>query len=160
MLCGDQVLVCTPGRCGNRGGPTPSQTDTGRPLLQRPFPPSPPKTLVTDILTELIYMIDLEYRTLMETTKKTIWFQDLLFELAILKNARVLIYCNVESCIKIRIKHLTIPLWFVYELTSNGWIKFFHIPSLTLLQRFWGKPSSFGVIISWGYSFRHIKNYM
>ncbi len=27
MLCGDQVLVCTPGRCGNRGGPTPSQTD-------------------------------------------------------------------------------------------------------------------------------------
>jgi hypothetical protein len=23
MLCGDQVLVFTPGRCGNRGGPTP-----------------------------------------------------------------------------------------------------------------------------------------
>jgi hypothetical protein len=22
MLCGDQVLVCTPGRCENRGGPT------------------------------------------------------------------------------------------------------------------------------------------
>jgi hypothetical protein len=37
----------------------------------------------------------------METTKKTIWFQDLLFELAILKNAQVLIYCNIESCIKI-----------------------------------------------------------
>lgn len=45
--------------------------------------------------------IDLEYRTLMETTKITIWFQDLVFELAILKNARVLIYCNIESCIKI-----------------------------------------------------------
>jgi len=23
MLCGDQVLVCTLGWCGNRGGPTP-----------------------------------------------------------------------------------------------------------------------------------------
>jgi len=23
MLCGDQVLVCTHGRCGNRGSPTP-----------------------------------------------------------------------------------------------------------------------------------------
>jgi len=23
MLCGDQVLVCTPGRCRNHGGPTP-----------------------------------------------------------------------------------------------------------------------------------------
>jgi len=23
MLCGDQVLVCTPGRCRTRGGPTP-----------------------------------------------------------------------------------------------------------------------------------------
>jgi len=23
MLCGDQVLVCTPGRCRNLGGPTP-----------------------------------------------------------------------------------------------------------------------------------------
>jgi len=23
MLCGNQVLVCTPGRCENRGGPTP-----------------------------------------------------------------------------------------------------------------------------------------
>lgn len=45
--------------------------------------------------------IDLEYRTLMETTKITIWFQDLVFEPAILKNARVLIYCNIESCIKI-----------------------------------------------------------
>jgi len=22
MLCGDQVLVCTPSRCENRGGPT------------------------------------------------------------------------------------------------------------------------------------------
>jgi len=48
MLCRDQVLVCTPGRCGNRGGPTPSQTDTGRPLLHRPLPPPPPKTPVTD----------------------------------------------------------------------------------------------------------------
>ncbi len=44
MLCGDQVLVCTHGWCGNRGGPTPSQTDTGRPLLHRPLPPPPPKT--------------------------------------------------------------------------------------------------------------------
>ncbi len=24
MLCGDQVLVCTPSRCENRDGPTPS----------------------------------------------------------------------------------------------------------------------------------------
>jgi len=23
MLCGDQALVCTPGQCRNRGGPTP-----------------------------------------------------------------------------------------------------------------------------------------
>jgi hypothetical protein len=41
--------------------------------------------------------IDLEYRTLMETTKEAIWFQDLLSKLAILKNAQVLIYCNIES---------------------------------------------------------------
>jgi hypothetical protein len=37
----------------------------------------------------------------METTKEAIWFQDLLSKLAILKNAQVLIYCNIESCIKI-----------------------------------------------------------
>jgi len=48
MFCGDQVLVCTPGRCENRGGPTPSQTDTGRPLLHQPLPPPPPKTPVID----------------------------------------------------------------------------------------------------------------
>jgi hypothetical protein len=39
MLCGDQVLVCTPGRCRNRGG---------RPLLHRPLLPPPPKTPVID----------------------------------------------------------------------------------------------------------------
>jgi len=44
MLCGDQVLVCTLGRCENRGGPTPSQTDTGHLLLHWPLPPPPPKT--------------------------------------------------------------------------------------------------------------------
>jgi len=54
MFCGDQVLVCTPGRCGNHDGPTPSQTDTGRPLLHRPLPPPSPKTPVTDRLTDLL----------------------------------------------------------------------------------------------------------
>lgn len=54
----------------------------------------------------------------MESTKKAIWFQDLLFELAILKNAQVLIYWNIESCIKSskdleydsKTKHFTIHL--------------------------------------------------
>ncbi len=39
MLCADQVLVCTPGRCGNRGG---------RSMLHRPLLPPPPKTPITD----------------------------------------------------------------------------------------------------------------
>ncbi len=42
MLCGDQVLVCTPGRCRNRDG---------HPLLHQPLPPPPPKpSSQTDLL--------------------------------------------------------------------------------------------------------------
>jgi hypothetical protein len=54
MLCGDQVLVYTLGQCGNVVVQPPSQTDTGRPLLHRPLPPPPPKTPVTDRLTDIL----------------------------------------------------------------------------------------------------------
>jgi hypothetical protein len=40
MLCGDQVLVCTPGRCENRGAPTPV-TDWHRSPAASPASPSP-----------------------------------------------------------------------------------------------------------------------
>ncbi len=50
MLCGDQVLVCTPSRCENRGGTPIARCFTG---LSLPHPPKPPSQ--TEGLTELIY---------------------------------------------------------------------------------------------------------
>jgi len=48
MLCGDQVLVCTPSQCGNRGGPTPV-------TVASPASPSPTPQNPRHRLTELIY---------------------------------------------------------------------------------------------------------
>ncbi len=56
MLCGDQVLVCTPSWCGNRGGPT-HVTDWHRLLAASPAFPSPTPQNPHYRLTELIYMI-------------------------------------------------------------------------------------------------------
>jgi hypothetical protein len=53
MLCEDQVLVCTPDRCGNRGD---------RLLLHWPLPP-PPQNPVTDKRTDkAINILDLEFK--------------------------------------------------------------------------------------------------
>jgi hypothetical protein len=61
MLCGDQVLVCTPGRCGNRDGPTPVTDWHQSPAASPASPsPTPPKTPVTDWQIYWINILDLE----------------------------------------------------------------------------------------------------
>jgi len=55
MFCEDQVLVCTPDRCENRGGPTLSQTNWS--FVASSASPSPNPQNPCHILIALIYMI-------------------------------------------------------------------------------------------------------